>query len=277
MVPIIYSFSELKTENTTFVPIKSTNLLRNPMPHYPIGHKLTILDSVDSSNNYAMGQVQLRKAEHGSAYFALEQTAGKGQRGKQWQSEPATNIMVSIVLETSQLASSDLFYLSMAMALGARDWLAKHAGEETRVKWPNDLFWRDRKAGGILIENKWSGSEWQFAIVGLGINVNQVVFEETGRKPVSLRQITGKTYDLMEDTRKLFENLELRWKQLLDGKRSKLHEDYQAYLFGKGKICRFRKNTIVFESLVVGVDSNGELLTRDKTDRRFRVGEIEWV
>ncbi|MCG7860679.1 biotin--[acetyl-CoA-carboxylase] ligase, partial [Flavihumibacter sediminis] len=94
---------------------------------------------VDSSNNYAMGQVQLRKAEHGSAYFALEQTAGKGQRGKQWQSEPATNIMVSIVLETSQLASSDLFYLSMAMALGARDWLAKHTGEETRVKWPNDL------------------------------------------------------------------------------------------------------------------------------------------
>ena len=247
------------------------------MPHYPIGQKLTILDSVDSSNNYAMGQVQSQKAEHGSAYFALEQTAGKGQRGKQWQSEPATNIMVSIVLETSQLASSDLFYLSMAMALGAHDWLAKHAGEETRVKWPNDLFWRDRKAGGILIENKWSGSDWQFAVVGLGINVNQVVFEETGRKPVSLRQITGKTYDLMQETRKLFENLEFRWQQLRDGKRSILHEDYQAHLFGKGKICRFRKNTIVFESLVLGVDSNGELLTRDKTDRRFRVGEIEWI
>lgn len=247
------------------------------MPHYPIGHKLTILDSVDSSNNYAMGQVQSQKAEHGSAYFALEQTAGKGQRGKQWQSEPATNIMVSIVLETSQLASSDLFYLSMAMALGAHDWLAKHAGEETRVKWPNDLFWRDRKAGGILIENKWSGSDWQFAVVGLGINVNQVVFEETGRKPVSLRQITGKTYDLMQETRKLFENLELRWQQLQDGERSILYEDYQTHLFGKGKICRFRKNNIVFESLVLGVDSNGELLTRDKTDRRFRVGEIEWI
>ncbi len=247
------------------------------MPLSPIGHKLTILDSVDSSNNYAMGQVQARKAEHGEAWFALEQTAGKGQRGKLWHSEPATNIMVSIVLETNRLASSDLFYLSMAMALGARDWLAQHTGSETQVKWPNDLYWRDRKAGGILIENKWSGSEWQFSVVGLGINVNQVVFEDTGRKPVSLRQITGKTYDLMEETRKLFTSLEFRWQQLAGDKKSILQSDYQEHLYGKGEICRFRKNAIVFESLVLGVDANGELLTRDTIDRRFRVGEVEWI
>jgi BirA family biotin operon repressor/biotin-[acetyl-CoA-carboxylase] ligase len=277
MVPIIYSFSELKTENTTFVPIKSTNLLRNPMPHSPIGHKLTILDSVDSSNNYAMGQLQAQKAEHGEAYFALEQTAGKGQRGKLWQSEPAANIMVSIVLETSPLASSDLFYLSMAMALGARSWMASHAGDETKVKWPNDLYWRDRKAGGILIENKWAGAEWQFAVIGMGINVNQVVFAESDRKPVSLRQITGKNLDLMEETRALFMHLEYRWQQLLDGKKGELFETYNEFLFGKGELCRFRKNNIVFESLVTGVDTTGELLTRDKTDRRFRVGEVEWL
>ena len=247
------------------------------MPHSPIGHKLTILDSVDSSNNYAMGQLQAQKAEHGEAYFALQQTAGKGQRGKHWQSEPAANIMVSIVLETSPLASSDLFYLSMAMALGARDWMAGHAGEETRLKWPNDLYWRDRKAGGILIENKWAGSEWQFAVVGMGINVNQVVFEESERKPVSLRQITGKTFDLMEEIKALFISLENRWQQLLNGKKGELFAAFNEFLFARGESCRFRKNNIVFESLVVGVDTNGELLTRDQTDRSFRVGEVEWL
>ena len=74
------------------------------MPIYPIGHQLTILETVDSSNNYAMGQLQEQKAVHGQVYFALEQTAGKGQMGKQWISEPAANIMASIVLETRQLA-----------------------------------------------------------------------------------------------------------------------------------------------------------------------------
>ncbi len=267
----------LKTENTTFVPIKSTNLLRKPMPDIPIGHKLTILDSVDSSNNYAMALLKEQRAVHGEAWFALEQTAGKGQRGKQWLSQPASNIMVSIVLKTNGLAVSDLFYLSMAMAIGTRDWMAQHTGDETTIKWPNDLYWRDRKAGGILIENKWSGSEWQYAVVGIGINVNQVAFQEVGRKTVSLRQITGKTYDLMDELHQLFSHLEIRWQQLMAGEKAAIHTAYEENLFGKGQLCRFKRNNIVFESRVLGVQPSGELLTRDHSDRIFRVGEVEWV
>lgn len=247
------------------------------MPIYPIGHQLTILETVDSSNNYAMGQVQQQAAAHGQAYFALEQTAGKGQMGKRWFTDPATNILLSIVLETTGLAGSDQFYLSMAMALGCRDWFAGHAGEETRVKWPNDLYWRDRKAGGILIENKWLGQEWQFAVVGMGINMNQTGFPEATRRPVSLKQITGKSMDLLSEVRALCASLEHRWQQLVSGEKQRIWLDYQAHLFGVGRICRFRKNNIVFDSRVNGVSTSGELLTSDSVDRSFKVGEIEWI
>ncbi|WP_290709315.1 biotin--[acetyl-CoA-carboxylase] ligase [Flavihumibacter sp. CACIAM 22H1] len=247
------------------------------MPIYTIGHQLTILETVDSSNNYAMGQLQEQKAVHGQVYFALEQTAGKGQMGKQWISEPASNIMASIVLETSGLAHSDQFFLSMAMALGCRHWFAEYAGEETLVKWPNDLYWRDRKAGGILIENKWLGAEWQFAVVGIGININQKVFPDTPRKAVSLRQITGREMDLLQELRRLCNSLELRWQQLLHGRYKEIFSDYQRYLFGRDQLCRLRKNNIVFETRIKGVSITGELQTQDQVDRQFKVGEIEWL
>jgi BirA family biotin operon repressor/biotin-[acetyl-CoA-carboxylase] ligase len=213
------------------------------MPIYPIGHQLTILETVDSSNNYAMQMVQQKGAIHGQVFFALDQTAGKGQRGKVWHSEPASNIIMS----------------------------------ETSVKWPNDIYWRDRKAGGMLIENKWFGQEWQFSVVGIGINLNQTQFPQTSRKPVSLRQITGRNLDLLQEARLLCEELENRWQQLRRGEKQSIHTEYQSRLFGMNKICRFRRNTIEFETRVVGVSEQGELLTQDQTARRFKVGEIEWV
>jgi BirA family biotin operon repressor/biotin-[acetyl-CoA-carboxylase] ligase len=247
------------------------------MPIYPIGHQLTILETVDSSNNYAMQMVQQKGAIHGQVFFALDQTAGKGQRGKVWHSEPTSNIIMSVVLETTGLAASDQFYLSMAMALGCRNWFAQKAGDETSVKWPNDIYWRDRKAGGMLIENKWFGQEWQFSVVGIGINLNQTQFPQTSRKPVSLRQITGRNLDLLQEARLLCEELENRWQQLRRGEKQSIHTEYQSRLFGMNKICRFRRNTIEFETRVVGVSEQGELLTQDQTARRFKVGEIEWV
>lgn len=247
------------------------------MPVQHIGHQLIILDSVDSSNNYAMALTQQRLAGHGDTFFALEQKAGKGQMGRRWISRPNENIIISIVLETTALAPDMVFYLSMAMALGTYDWFAEIAGEESSLKWPNDIYWRDRKAGGILIENNWAGPHWQFAIVGIGINVNQVNFEEGTKKPVSLRQITGKSFDLQVEVRKLCEKLEYRWNQLVAGKKKELLESYNQVLFSRGMPVRLRKDNMVFETTIRGVNENGELLTSDTLDRCFRVGEVEWV
>ncbi len=162
-----------------------------------------------------MGKVHAGKASHGTIFFAHEQLAGKGQRGRTWISSPGDNIMMSTVLEPVFLPITQQFSLSVAIALACHDFYSRHAGaEETRIKWPNDLYWRDRKAGGILIENSFRGDQWLFAVAGTGININQVQFPDDLRNPVSLRQITGRSFSAVDLARELGDCLERRFEQL---------------------------------------------------------------
>ena len=91
--------------------------------------------------------------QHGMAIFAREQTSGKGQRGKNWVSEKDANIVLSILLNPYPLGIQDQFKLSVCVSVSIYEFFSRYAGDETKIKWPNDLYWRDRKAGGILIEN----------------------------------------------------------------------------------------------------------------------------
>ncbi len=247
------------------------------MASLTIGNQFTVLDSVDSSNNYAMALARSGGARQGDVFFAMQQTAGKGQRGKQWITARGVNIMQSIVLETNELGATDLFPLSMAMALGVYDWFSEKAGDDTRIKWPNDLYWRDRKAGGILIENLWVAGHWQFAIAGMGINLNQRAFDPAVRNPVSLLQITGKEYDLLPEAALLCACLDKRWQQLCAGGRQQLHTDFESVLYKRGETVRLKKDNRVFETMVKGVSTQGELITRDALLHHFAVGSVEWL
>src|SRR3954464_2647230 len=139
-----------------------------------------------------MGKVRAGMAQHAMAVFTMEQTNGKGQRDKSWISEPGQNIALSLVIEPETHFPA-LFLLSMAMAVGTVLFFRKYVADDVSIKWPNDLYWRDRKAGGILIENVWQGGIWKFAVVGIGININQARFDLL-TQAVSLKQITGKEH-----------------------------------------------------------------------------------
>jgi len=233
---------------------------------------------VDSTNNYAMGRVHAGMASHGVMFFAHEQWAGKGQRGKSWTSTPGENIILSTVLEPVNLTLIQQFALSAAVALACRDLFSRYAGiEDTTIKWPNDLYWRDRKAGGILIENSFKGDQWAYAIVGTGININQTQFPDTARNPVSLKQITGRTFDAVELARELGACLEIRYQQLINGHADTLLEEYNQRLYRKDQPARLRKDQAVFETVVKGVTPTGELITRDTLERHFCFGEVEWI
>jgi BirA family biotin operon repressor/biotin-[acetyl-CoA-carboxylase] ligase len=190
-----------------------------------IGASITILQSVESTNNYAMAKVHAGLAKHGETWLALEQTAGKGQRGKAWQSAPGDNIIFTTVLKPDFLSLDSQVLLSRAVALACYDFFYRHAGDETKLKLPNDLYWRDRKAGGILIENVFRGSDWSYAVVGIGININQVQFDPALPNPVSLKQITGKTFDIMVLSKELCEYLEKRYRQL-EERADSVEEDF---------------------------------------------------
>ena len=244
----------------------------------PFGDAFIELASVDSTNNYAMAQAMAGGARHGTLVFAHDQWAGKGQRGRTWNSNPGENIVLSAVLEPVAFPISAAFGLSACVALACYDFFSKHAGSgSTRIKWPNDLYWNDRKAGGVLIENHFQGGRWLFAIAGMGININQVEFPPTARPPVSLRQITGRRYNAVELARELGGCLENRFAGFGAGGVPAMVDAYNAVLYRQGQEVRLKKDNAVFSTRVERVSPQGELLTRDVLDRRFTFGEVEWV
>jgi BirA family biotin operon repressor/biotin-[acetyl-CoA-carboxylase] ligase len=172
-------------------------------PNVILGEPLIELSTIDSTNIYAMAQIKEGMAKSGSCFRADYQTHGKGQHGRVWESSNGQNLLCSYILELETLdtskkwAPNDQNGFSAAIALGARTFFDAYTNGDTKIKRPNDIYWRDRKAGGILIENQLKGKEWTWAVVGIGININQTVFSPEAPNPVSLKQITGRDWDIL--------------------------------------------------------------------------------
>jgi BirA family biotin operon repressor/biotin-[acetyl-CoA-carboxylase] ligase len=247
----------------------------------------THLQRVDSTNNYAMGKVHAGMAIHGDAYFTMEQTQGKGQRGKQWMGGNAENIAISIVIKPSVLPISQQFALSAAVAVGTHFFFSRYAGDETSIKWPNDIYWRDRKAAGILIENiigqpyadgkTPDDTVWKFAIAGIGVNINQTKFDLTLNNAVSLKQLTGKQFNCITLANQLHQCVIAKVDEVLAGNFTPTYNYYNEHLYKKNKRVILRKDTIEFETLIQSVSTSGQLLTTDIIDNQFNFGEIEWA
>jgi BirA family biotin operon repressor/biotin-[acetyl-CoA-carboxylase] ligase len=175
-----------------------------------------------------MGQIKQGLAKSGSCYTADFQTNGKGQHGRAWESSKGQNLLCSYILELNTLDAlknwtpTDQIGFSAAIALGARAFFAAFAGPETKIKKPNDIYFSDRKAGGILIENLVRGTAWTWAVIGIGININQNSFtsaalNRVSSNPISLQEITNQSWDLQKMQTHLSEALNIAiqdWLQL---------------------------------------------------------------
>jgi len=236
-----------------------------------------ILDTVDSTNNYAMAQIHAGKAKHGMLWFTHAQTAGKGQRGKYWATESGKNIAMSLVLAPGQLSITHQFHLSALVALASFEFFFTYAGEETKIKWPNDLFWRDRKAGGILIENIYQGKVWKWAVVGIGININQTKFENTLINPVSLKQITGTHFEPVELAKDLYARLMKKLAEQDQDSGKKIMQNYNTHLYKLNEKITLKKDVTKFKTVIKYVSDDGHLITLDAMEREFDFGEVEWV
>ena len=130
--------------------------------------------------------------------MAVEQYAGRGQVGTQWESEKGKNLTASILLYPSFISPTNQFNLSIAVSLGIRDALHNILKQEVWIKWPNDIYVNNKKIGGILIENILQGSTWKYAIIGIGINVNQTAFSTDAKNPTSIREILHESYVIVD-------------------------------------------------------------------------------
>lgn len=153
------------------------------------------VDEADSTNTLLAADSD--KFPHGTAIAARRQTAGKGQRGNSWEAAPGKNLTFSLLLRPQSILASHQFELLQVVAISIVKVLRSQLGtDEIYIKWPNDIYYRDKKICGILIENTLSGASIERSIVGIGINVNQDVFTSDAPNPVSMKQISGHDFDL---------------------------------------------------------------------------------
>ncbi len=242
------------------------------MPSFPpIGSTIIEFDQIDSTNDYAMHLANEGSVEHGTAIITNYQTQGKGQQGKLWQAEKEKNLLLSFVLDTSKKDLQSQFLLNAAFCSGVAHMLMEdYEISAASIKWPNDLFVNRKKVAGILIENIIRGQQWQYAIVGIGINVNQTKFPE-GIQATSLQTELNRNIPLTAIRKKLFNQLNRAFehyqKQDID-----LISEYNSLLHGYEDNILFEKDGRSQHGQLFGADQYGFLKINNT---QYRHGEIK--
>ena len=236
------------------------------------------LQTIDSTNTEVMRRIA--ELPSGTVLAAREQTAGRGQRGNSWFTEPGANLTFSILLKfgPGELPAAQAHRLNYIMSLAVASFL-EECGVSPAVKWPNDIYLGRRKICGILIENVLSGASVQASVIGVGLNINQWEFPQLSNA-TSLSLSTGKKYDLEPSLERLIAIFE----QLLSASSSgydAIFERYTSMLFQKGTSAQYQDylSEEQFEGVIEGVDADGRLIVRDLTGRkrRFRFKELGYI
>jgi BirA family biotin operon repressor/biotin-[acetyl-CoA-carboxylase] ligase len=169
--------------------------------------------NIDSTNSAAM-QAAAAGADEGSVFIAEEQLAGRGRGGHAWHSAPSTGIYLSAVLRP-KLSPADVLWLSLVAGLSAHDAIRSVVGIAPDLRWPNDIMLGDKKLGGILTELNADLRSVNFAVVGIGINVNQPDFPtEIKQLATSLRIETDREWPRVEIAAALLESLDREYRAL---------------------------------------------------------------
>jgi len=236
------------------------------------------LEAVDSTNSYAMKLFADVTIFDFAVIIANEQTKGRGQHENFWESEKLLNLTFSIVLRPKLLKARNHFALSQAVSLGVADFVQLYV-DNVSVKWTNDIYVNNDKIAGILIENSITGENITFSVVGIGININQLIFKSNAPNPISLKMLTGNTYDLDECLNLLLKSIKNRIQQLYSSQLSQLNNDYICQLYRINIFhCYFAKNKFFFGK-ITGITNFGRLIIKklDGSTIEFDFKEVNFV
>jgi BirA family biotin operon repressor/biotin-[acetyl-CoA-carboxylase] ligase len=243
-----------------------------------INKNLIFLSEVDSTNNYANQLVLSKAAVEGTVVLAQHQKKGKGQQGNSWESEAGKNLLASIILYPDFLPASRQFYLSKITSLALVDFL-KTETSGLSVKWPNDIYIKNKKVAGILIENAIKGQNLSSSILGIGLNLNQEKFISDAPNPVSLKQITGRDYKITVVAGTICELINNWYKKLEHGSFKEIDSAYLNQLFRVNEWALFAKQGKQFEARISGIGEFGQLILEERTGNisEYMFKEVEFV
>ena len=243
-----------------------------------IGKNLVKLEAVDSTNNFAKDLLTKSSPIEGTIILAHKQFAGRGQMGNTWKTQPGKNLTISLIVYPNFLEIEKQFFLNMAIALAIKDFCEFVLSDEIKIKWPNDIYYRDKKLGGILIENILHGNKLTSSVVGIGLNVNQIEFDPALPNPVSLSQITDVRYEIEDLLRKLCVFLEKYYLQLRQLHFNFLDKAYTEALYRYQQTYSFKKGEQAFKGEINGVTKEGKIIIHaNGKELKFGFKEVEYV
>lgn len=231
--------------------------------------KITHFKNIDSTNSYLQNLLDNGEDVIDNVVAADFQTSGKGQGKNIWQSEYGKNLLFSIALDMSFLKAEDQFFLTQIVSVSMVEVLKKYLPEESLfIKWPNDIYFNDKKIAGILIKNEIKGMMMGTSIIGIGLNVNQTSFDENLPNPISMKMITGKDYDLDEILFAVYKSLSHRVTESPSGSNTSfVIQNYNKHLFRYNQWALYEHEGELKEMMIVGYDRFGRLILKEKNDR----------
>ena len=241
-----------------------------------LGREIFYYDQTDSTNTRAKAFAENGGAA-GALFVADQQVAGKGRRGRQWQSPPGSSISMSILLRP-QIPPDKASMLTLVAAISVAQGIREASGLETGIKWPNDIVIGGRKCVGILTEMSTEIDFINYVVVGIGINVSQAEFpEEIRETATSLQLESGKPQRRAAIIAACMKALEENYETFLRSQDlSGLIEGYSELLVNRGRQVRILQPGNEFEAEAIGINEQGELLVRcqDGSVKEIYAGEV---
>ncbi len=239
--------------------------------------ELIRLDEVDSTNNY-MRQNVMPGPQELIVVTARHQTAGRGQGTNTWESEEGKNLLLSLGICSPGVPVRRQFVLSMAGALAVKAALDHYTSDIT-LKWPNDVYWRDRKISGTLIETSVRNGVIERCIYGIGIDVNQQVFVSDAPNPVSLYNILGHEVDIDQLLHKLIQSFARYYDIVSQGDYDTIMRLYHAALYRREGVYGYADRDGTFVARIRSVEDNGTLVLVDTAgrERRYMFKEVSYI
>ena len=215
----------------------------------------------------------------GTVIMAEDQFAGRGQHGNIWHATAGLNLTFSVLLKPVFLPVHQQFILNMVVSNAICIALDRFIPKGIQLKWPNDIYYEDRKLGGVLIENNILGSTLKTSIIGIGINVNQLTFDdEQLKRATSMLEILQQDVDLVKLLAEICLELEKQYFILRSANHTLLKEMYLNRLYRSGKKFAYSDDQGLFEGMITGIEDHGALiLTVGNEIRTYNFKEVAFI
>lgn len=231
------------------------------------------IEKTASTNDWIREKMKQTELPDGFVIYTGFQEAGRGQASNNWESEPGKNLLSSVLIYPYQLAISDQFLVSQYVSLAILESLSLYA-DQISIKWPNDIYWKDKKIAGILIENTWQGPFVKFSIIGMGLNLNQAEFKSDAPNPVSLKQITGTEHSIERFLETIIEKIGY----MSEEEPEQIRKRYFEHLYRSEGYHEYLCEGTKFEAMIDDVETDGRLILRlrDGSRKEFYFKEVEF-